>query len=203
MHNNDLSKDDFLEAFMAVMDSIKDWIKKKIKETKESNIENDLGLVSGQTNEQKLEKFKEIIQYIRGKDLGEDVNRVLDFMEKNPEESFNLITNAFKNEIASKVSHLENAKDELNKIDLSKNTLINENNKEQLEEVRESVNQRIKETINAQKIEQDNENLLHNNIGPNTTGERDKEKGKELVNEKEHVRDNVLVREEITIGLER
>lgn len=142
MHNNDLSKDDFLEAFLAILERMKDFFFKRNKEEKDQQIK-------AKNEDELIDKFKEIIQYIREKELGKDVEKILDYMEENPKEAMELITNAVKNALENKKEELKQSNEELKQINIENNKLVPDSLKEELLKLKEEYNRKIDNIIDT------------------------------------------------------
>lgn len=186
MHNNDLSKDDFLEAFLAILDRIKEWFfeKKKNNENKDLIAENQ---------DEQIKKFKEIIQFIREKDLGEDVNKMLDYMEQYPEESLKLISGAIKDQLTNKVENIQNNNEKLNDTKIENINLISNELIAELKELRETISEKVDMLINKYEPKEIKQGKELNN---NHMEKLEKvEQRMEIENQKK--KEEVLVREEV------
>ena len=138
MHQQDISKDDMLEALLAILDKMKDYISKNIKEndnSKEINTDN------------KIEKFQNVMKYIKEQDISPEINELADNMKNNPERSLELLNGIIKAKIEN---NLEIAKEKVNNLNIKepKELAIPKQDIETLKNIKDEFVRKIDELIN-------------------------------------------------------
>lgn len=162
MHNQDTSKDDFLESIFEIANKIIDYFKERSKELKDYQLE---------TNDDKLNEFQVDMKKVINETENEKTKQVAQTLHDNPEESMKIIQEVvkkrFENDIKESTAFLDGIKKSIG--DLEKRSLGLDSNSnitiniKQLNMLSEKANETLNNLINntSKNLNNSTENIIN------------------------------------------
>lgn len=180
MHQQDLSRDDMLEALLEILNKMKEYIFEKKKEGETNQKEG--------SDESKLDKFHKIMDFVKEQNVSPEVNQLVDNMKQNPERSMELLNEIVKAKIGN---NLDVAKEKVTALNVENPKELNISNRdiELLKNIKNEFAMKIDGLINK-----------YNDV-INSKDQQEREQKNEL-DEKERSSEERVI-EEVTLELER
>lgn len=180
MHQQDLSRDDMLEALLEILNKMKEYIFERKKEGENNQKElND---------ESKLDKFHKIMDFVKEQNVSPEVNQLVDNMKQNPERSMELLNEIVKAKIGN---NLDVAKEKVTSLNVENPKELNMSSQdiELLKNIKNEFVTKVDELINK-----------YNDV-TNSKDQQEQEQKNEM-DEKEQSSEERVV-EEVTLEMER